>query len=297
MAIQDDTCVELATVLGVSERVLTRRFRVWLWLTLKLESPSDHDFSSHVPTPDAIWQMAQYFKRRADKRQIPANRAFYFLPEEALAWIGEDDRQNQYLFRRLQMEFGIQEPDAQAIQSVLHGRDLVVGLIDRLNRELTYKQQQVAGLHKDWNDHLNLDKSIEGFFLKEDEAEKCSLMWEMTAQQYPAAVSGVLRFTDVNSMTLFFGKGQFTFEQTALLLSKLKKRWSQNKYRVNLKDKKQVNLVLSSKTIGLLDKMASNYDLSRAQILEALIQDESKKKIYLTERLSRRAALTSSGDF
>jgi hypothetical protein len=238
--------------------------------------------------------MEQYFNRWPDKRQIFANRAFYFLPEEVLAWIGDDERQNQFLLRRLPLVFGA--PVHLAVQSVLHGRELVVGLIDSRYVDLSYKQQQVAELQKAWNDHLNRDKGIEEF-LKEDEAEKCSLMWEMTVQQHPDAVSGVSQFTDINSMLLFFDRDQFTFEQKALLLGKVKRRWSQNKYRANLKDKKQVNLVLSSKTIGLLDKMASNYDLSRAQILEALIQDEDKKKIYLTERLSRRAALTSSGDF
>lgn len=63
----------------------------------------------------------------------------------------------------------------------------------------------------------------------------------------------------------------------------IKKRWSQIKYRNNLKGKQQCNVVLTDKSLKLLDAMADKYLLKRAQILEILIRSEAEQNHYVSK--------------
>ena len=67
-------------------------------------------------------------------------------------------------------------------------------------------------------------------------------------------------------------------------MESIKKRWSQNKYRAKLTEKKQYNFILSEKAINRLDKLADKYDLRKTEVLEILLQMEEEKGIYIPER-------------
>ena len=57
--------------------------------------------------------------------------------------------------------------------------------------------------------------------------------------------------------------------------------------------KAQCNFILSERAIERLNKLATTYDLSRAQILEILLQMESEKKLYISEKIKVIKAINS----
>lgn len=72
------------------------------------------------------------------------------------------------------------------------------------------------------------------------------------------------------------------------MMERVKKAWSQKKYREGAKDKRQCNLLLSNKVLGLLDKLSVKHQLSRAAIVELLIHDESLSETYISKRLEKQ---------
>lgn len=86
-----------------------------------------------------------------------------------------------------------------------------------------------------------------------------------------------LPFDSYEGLLIFFDKANFVHEQKLFHVEKIKKRWSQQKYRQNMSGKAQCNFILSERAIDRLNKLATTYDLSRAQILEILLQMESEK--------------------
>lgn len=57
------------------------------------------------------------------------------------------------------------------------------------------------------------------------------------------------------------------------------------KYRENLKGKAQYNFILSDKAIANLDKLANLHEISRAKVLEILLEMEAEKNDHIPERI------------
>jgi hypothetical protein len=76
---------------------------------------------------------------------------------------------------------------------------------------------------------------------------------------------------------------------TKLLIDTLKKKWSQKKYRDNLKGKQQYNCILSIKTLNNLSKLAEHYGMTRPEVLERLLNEEMGRAFPLNQGLMKQA--------
>lgn len=294
MAIHNQDDIPLASELRLEVDQITYRLKVWIWLVMTFESGQGTSFASYVKSPLDSIAMADYFRTYPQyKGRISPVFHETLLPDEALAWIDDDKRQSQWVLGWLHQLGYFNNFNINLIQTVLTGRDLIVGLIDLRRVLLTEKKEWVKEIQFNWNEYLKMDR-IFGWFMKQDEPERCNLMWEVLSKNDSARLRGLPRFGDLQEMLLFFDASGYSYEAKQLWIDRVKRRWSQNQYRQNLDDKKQINLVMASKAIHQLDKLADEFELSRVQILETLILDEAKKKTYLSERLRRLAALTST---
>lgn len=285
MAIFDPDAGSLAKVLDLNPDLITYRVRVWIWLSVtygRVEQIGAHPGWLKHPGDEA--GMANFcLQNQYVNGFVRSNFWEAFLPEPSLNWITNDTRQIQMLLSHLKRNGFVSVDMAEAIQAVLSGREIIVGLIDWINLPSTRKDQVVGQMHMAWNEHIKKD-SLYFWFQVQDEVERCTLMWDVLMKENPSSLQGRPRFSRLKEMLRYFDESSFSFEQIKLLVERVKKRRSQNLYRQNLEGKKQVNWVLSTQAINQLDKLAEEFRLSRAQILEALIQDESEKKIYLSER-------------
>ena len=160
------------------------------------------------------------------------------------------------------------------------------------------KATAVADLTSSWEQQSEKDKKYRQFF-EEDQETKFSMLAEWVAAKNPvqkfffapiqqAGQEPVLgrgkKFHHISDVLEYFNN-LLNPSDVTLCLDALKKRWGQARYRDNLKEKKkkQCNVVLTSKSLGLLDALADKHLLSRAQILEVLIRSEAEQKRYLSE--------------
>ncbi|MFP8799588.1 hypothetical protein N0551_011960, partial [Pseudomonas aeruginosa] len=68
-------------------------------------------------------------------------------------------------------------------------------------------------------------------------------------------------------------------------VSTARRLWRQALRRKKAKGKKQYNFILSDKAIKRLDRFSKDNELSRARVLEILLQMEEEKDLYLKEQI------------
>lgn len=210
------------------------------------------------------------------------------VPDELLRWIEDDSWQCLWLQRRL------------------NHRDTMIDTLDHL----TYRDKSILrvdtpyyikgigadrlqSLENEWRKQVVQDKKYQWFF-KEDQDRRLLMLTQWVNQNRamlePELVQ-MTRFTvppepvpyefyDRLDVMQFFSDLSLT--NAKLCLEAVKKRWSQVKYRENLKGKHQCNVVLTDKSLKLLDKIGDRHLLSRAQVLEILIRSEAEQKCYVS---------------
>jgi hypothetical protein len=254
------------------------RINTWLMLTLLKEGVSlplnsfeDRDFRERAAT--VVSEGRVHSLLEAARQRL--------LPLERFAWITEDERQLKWLsaYIEAQLKFRL-----YPIPVSLFGRDLVLASLDFIDCDLIDKAQIIEKMRFSWNEHVKAD-SIYKWFKGEAEALRCAFAWEWLLEKKGAATYGRDRISSYADVLIFFDSLRDDIAQKKLDIGAIKSRWNQRRYREKLVGKQQYNLLLSDKAVVELDKMATKYGVSRPQIIEALIEYEAKKGLYLPEKI------------
>ncbi|HGP0110167.1 TPA: hypothetical protein ACLESZ_001215, partial [Pseudomonas aeruginosa] len=73
--------------------------------------------------------------------------------------------------------------------------------------------------------------------------------------------------------------------ERAHCIATVRRLWRQKIRRKDAKGKKQYNFILSDKAIKRLDRFSKDHEISRARVLEILLQMEDQKDLYLKEQI------------
>ncbi|KEX94036.1 hypothetical protein HA62_09865, partial [Pseudomonas putida] len=152
------------------------------------------------------------------------------------------------------------------------------------------KTSLIKSLEQRWRDHKAHDKKYSWF---KDDNQKCSLAYEWLQKNTYLTIfrTPIETYED---LLIFFDNANYTSEKEELYIGKIKKLWNQRKYRSTLKGKSQYNFVLSDKTIEMLDKISEQHEISRARALEILVEIETEKGLYISEKLQNSKLLRNT---
>ena len=253
------------------------RYDIWLWLHLNQNGASliVDEISSFSMRP----KMANFLSGRLQFIEvIKSARNAQLLPEKSFLWINEGKRQAEWLIAKIGRH-GIY-PNILSLPG-LTGRDALISAIDAWNIDLTQKQLFLNQLENDWCNHKKGDRYFQWF---KDDSRKCFLGWEWINRNLPNFIPRP-PFEDYDDLMIFFDQSNLSPELIKFYIEKMRRKWSQQKYREGMSGKSQYNFILSDKSIKHLDHLAETYNLSRAKILEILLQMESEKNIYIPEKV------------
>ncbi|ATN10582.1 hypothetical protein QF008_000082 [Pseudomonas protegens] len=270
--IEDD----LSQVLGETE--YSERHDIWLWYTLSFFettfNPNDY-FDTGMRE-----KMASYLKTRPWRvGELLKERQKQLVHKKDIEWIIEDRRATEWATREIQIST---EHSQLNYYFYLSGKDLPLAILDVWQKDITQKTTLLRHLEQRWKRHKTNDKMYAWF--KGDD-QKSQFAWDWLTKNLFAATLGFTPFEKFEDLLIFFDRANYSQEQKELYIGKIKKGWTQKKYRENLKGKAQYNFVLSDKAIESLEKLASHHEVSRARILEILIEMETEKNDHIPERI------------
>lgn len=275
----------LAQILGDSK--ISSRRDIWLWFAL-----NNYHFNLgqlERSGPGIRDKMANcLYGNQQLIQQIKQDKINQLLPDESFRWINEGKRQVEWLQSRLAEASGYQWLNSP---SNLHGMDLLLSIIDRWPTDITHKQLTLNDIKEKWAIHKKGDTAFRWF---KDNNEKSVLAWEWLSKNSSILVDYRRPFENFEDLLIFFDSIKYPPEQRDLHIEKIKKRWGQQRYRENLKGKSQYNFVLSDKAAEALEKLASQYEISRARLLEILIEMEAEKNDHVPERIRTLQLLKNS---
>ncbi|MRW94283.1 hypothetical protein GJ699_30340 [Duganella sp. FT80W] len=208
-----------------------------------------------------------------------------FLPKERLDWILEDERQINWLMIFIKRKINIRR---YPVIANLFGRNLVIASIDYLDEELQEKARTVERMQWDWNEHQKSDRLFQ-WFRREDEIARCNFAWTWLVDRRDRETKGRLPFRNYKDLLMFFDELDVSYKEKKYDADSIRDNWNQIRRREKNKKigKKQYNFELSDKTADFIDKLALKYNSSRPQIIEALVQCEFEKGLYLPEKVKR----------
>lgn len=252
------------------------RIEAWSWLyfqSLGANFPLDSFRGG-----DMMREIENFASTRAEIGLIPGKDVGqWLLPEESLNWITAEKRQHNWLLSYIRSQFNF------AIFPVpprLLSRTLVIATIDIWAAELNAKSNFVNKMKWDWNVFKQSDR-IFTWFQGENETSRCESAWNWLLDKKSLSTIGRTPISSYEELLIFFDGLCITDAEKMLDVNAIKKRWSQQQYRKKMTGKRQCNLLLSDKAIGNLDKLAEKYKVSRSQVLDALIQIEAERGVYL----------------
>lgn len=254
-----------------------RRNWNWLWSYINSARPSRlsaDDFGSQVQR-QRLANVLQRDVHLTENVQLAASHQL--LPAEAFTWVLDERRQRNWILSQL--------PDTvrnSKIPAALTEHERLLVQLDLLNfGSLEVKRLYVEALRTNWNQHKDQDKRYE-WFTKKAASERLQFAWDWLARNAPLPTAGKTSFQSYTDLLIFFDTTRPSPEQCELWLMKIKKQWSQRSYRAKIKGKSQCNVVLRNSTIQKLDQLAEKHDLKRAEVLERLIDFESKTDSHLS---------------
>lgn len=258
------------------------RHDIWLWLYL-----DDYENANLDPATcngstmrDTI---ARFLKRNTNILEtINSKKDRFLVPDDSLKWIDGEERQNQWLLRRIEDITDLRMP-----QGLVHltGRNRLIATLDLWDVDIAEKAVEIESLRNRWLRHKAWDSNFEWFEDKKDGLKRCKCAWEWLEKHHVSIFKSQLPISNYKELLMYFDEAELGRNELKAIIQTIKKRWNRKQFDERAADKKQVNVMLSKTTIELLDTLAKKHKLKRAQVLELLITTESEDGVYLTGRL------------
>lgn len=257
------------------------RFVIWLWHIL-LWKTSFFDMGNSSPfEPDSI---EVFFRNNKNLvAEVISKRVNVFAPIDRFLWINGDERQYNWIVKQLSsgtLDFYAFSdfPSVKYIDPRLNLFERIVLMFDAADMPMSAKISMLERLYFGWNNHINRDICYD-WFRRKEEVERCSFFWEWLRKDNSWFANGLAPIKNHQEVILFFEKSNINEDKKLLMIERVKKAWSQKKYREDRQEKKQCNLLLSINTLKLLDSLSMKHGIPRAAIVELLIHDEYSSEI------------------
>ena len=282
--IVDDSGLDELSQLLKEPRQNTRH-DIWLWLYLNQHKRARFDASTCNGSTMRD-EIARFLRRKTENlKDIASQKDRFLVPNDYLKWIEGDERQHQWLLRRVEDLTELRPTRGLPSGLVrLNGRNHLIAILDLWDVDIAKKADEIERLRNRWLRHKAGDSAFEWFEDKKDGPKRCKCAWEWLEKNRPSIFKRQLPITNYKELLMYFDEAEVGPQEQKAILQQIRNRWTRKQFDERAADKKQVNVMLSKTAINLLDELAKKHKLKRAQVLELLITTESEVGVYLTDR-------------
>ena len=262
----------------------SRRLELILWTLIYQSDPNPQKYSNW---PGNLNGSAETFLTN-NKGLIPRLREAVsqqvLVEESHFKWMDNSKRQNAWLNRNIFLQPGHTELPLSAVTP----RDLIVARIDLWSTTKNEKKVFLENLEKNWKT-VHANKKFDWF---KDDNRKCALAWSWLNKHTTLDFHGFAPFEDYEDLMIYFDNDvKMLTTPINEYIPKIKARWAQNKYREKNNEKSQRSFLLSNETISTLEQLSKIHEVSKARILEILIEMEFIRGGHIDEKLARAKLL------
>ncbi|CAI8852368.1 hypothetical protein [Pseudomonas zeae] len=275
-AAKDDGRDELAQLLQESRQSSRRDIWLWLYLNHYEEAELDPATCNGLTMRSVI---AHCLKRKNDvRRRLSQEKDRFMVPDDQLKWIDGGERQHQWLLSRVET-LTAPGPLRGLPRGLVHliGRNRLIAMLDLWNVDIADKAEEIERLRQKWLRHKAGDSAFVWFEDKKAGARRCECAWEWLTRNHQAISRRQLPISNYQELLIYFDRAKLERNELKAIIQRIKQRWSRQQFDERTADKKQVNVMLSTNVITLLDELAKKHDLKRAQMIELLITMETDR--------------------
>lgn len=197
------------------------------------------------------------------------------LPESDLLWVKNEPKQLEWLNCEFLKRPGRRDQLGAITPLQLSPRDEFILKFDLWINDRHSKRLFLEKMKESW---ITASKNYRILRWFDDSVfEKCDLLWDWLYKNKSDLIENSRPFKSRANVENFFIEKDLRPDEINHIISTVKLRWSQRKYRENKSNKKQFNFVMSTQADRSLDKLAKTRGLSRSQIVELLIHEESDR--------------------
>ncbi|HGS8203759.1 TPA: hypothetical protein ACMFTY_005157, partial [Pseudomonas aeruginosa] len=191
-------------------------------------------------------------------------------------------RQLAWIQHRLNHDECVRTPDIYS--SALTEREMLIAKIDCSGPAPNDKKSFVIGLKQDWHEQMVLDSQL-NWVQETNEAGACRHVVEWMRKHQPEQEFPETAPQTLQELLIASDAWTWSDVERKYCISTARRLWRQALRRKKAKGKKQYNFILSDKAIKRLDRFSKDHEISRARVLEILLQMEDEKDLYLKEQI------------
>ncbi|WP_269533147.1 hypothetical protein [Chitinimonas sp. BJYL2] len=266
------------TFFGIrADRASLTRIEYWTWVELRNLKPLHTDLFGSTPNRERIEKILTGNK---EIQESLASQACQLLIDEAyFCWIEDNKRALLWLAKKI--------PTGH-FRSYSHWfkepiKELIIADIDSWRAPTEIKVRFMKQHAQLWSQQRKLDEPFR-WVQDGDFKKKVEIIENLLPTVVKKYLGHTPPFNSLNDLLFWMEECEIPQSEKELLLIKAKSRWSQNKYRENLKDRKQCNFTLKNSTISMLDKLCMKHQIKRNELIERLITSEQEQGQYLASR-------------
>ncbi len=220
----------------------------------------------------------------------------YILPDDEFDWVKKDKRICFWLWLKVRDEkdidtfyMGLSKPIRKTYDSFnindtpLNTKErynLITSFFDNLNIDVKTIREYLSKSKKEVIDIIN--NKINFNWLKIDNKEQCDWALRYIRNKDPIIFNKYITSTECPeeiylSVIASFDSWQTSAAEKELFLIKIKKAWSQKKYRDEISDKKLLNTYISQDAKRKLDRLTKGSKKKINEVIEDLINKEYEK--------------------
>lgn len=131
-------------------------------------------------------------------------------------------------------------------------------------------QKKDIGKHFDWIKESNDEQAVKQAFI-------CAIDFRQNLNYSTTPESH-------EDLLIRFDWQELTYIEAKTISTNARRKISQSKYKRESKTKKQLNVFISNTSIEKLESICKKHGLSKTKVIEILVESESEKNIYITEK-------------
>lgn len=213
------------------------------------------------------------------------------LQNSSFDWIAATGRQAMWLLRELEKsnmllpDFTEQRSKSRILRQTnvagLNDKETLIARLDYSSKRLENKLRTLNHLREDWDVKQINEKPFSWYTIdRRQEKQKCECAWlwySTKKDPQRTSIRSPPKLSTLEDVLTYIDSVGYSTEEALYHLEQIKKKFKAQQVAANRKNKTQTNLAISNETRKMLDTLARQHRMTKADIVELLIQNAHER--------------------